>query len=297
MTAPLRAILSPRALAAWAGTDRLSTLSLHLPSAPPATLAARAFALLVGGDEVTTDAALEPLLAGVDLEVRGGCVRARESLLPLGRSLLVCDRLDASFGLHTVMWPDDSSYHLALSIPPGRRARWLDVATGSGFAPLLRPELAGEIVGTDLNPRAVAFARRGAALSGIAHATFVEADLATGIDGTFELVTCNAPIPADVGPLWRATADTSLFARLLDDVPRVLAPGGTVVVHGALAALSPLVETLRGDRVTVSYVPDGGTRFGILWWQPDGPHRHVVGYRALTAHEPHLTHLDRAAQI
>jgi SAM-dependent methyltransferase len=286
----LRRALTPRALAAWAGTDRLSTLPLHLPPGPAVTAAAKLFALYVGGDEVELEHEPDALVERV-----GNRLRARVSVLPLAQSLIVCDRLDAGGGTELVCWPDDSSYHLALAIPPGRRRRWLDVATGSAFAPLMRPELASEIVGTDLNPRAVAYARRGAELSGIGHVEVRESDLADGIDGTFDLVTCNAPIPADVGPLWRATADTTFFARLLDGIPRMLAPGGLAVIHGALAGLAPLVADLPGDRAIVSYVPEGGRQFGIVWWEPSGAPRHVVGYRELTPGRPHLTYADRVA--
>ncbi len=155
MTA-LRSILTARGLAAWARTDRLSVVAQHLPEAPALTQTARLYALFVAGDTVVLDenAAVAELL-GDDVEVVDGRARARVSVLPLGAGLLVCDRLDADGGTDLVCWPDDSSYHLARSIPPGRRARWLDVATGSAFAPILRPELAAEIVGTDLNPRAV----------------------------------------------------------------------------------------------------------------------------------------------
>jgi SAM-dependent methyltransferase len=265
-----------------------------MPASPPQTDLAALYALLVAGDDV--DRPL-PLVPDDLVERRGNALHACLSVLPLGTGLLVCDRLDADGGTDLVCWPDDSSYHLALSISPGRRARWLDVATGSGFAPILRPELAGEIGGTDLNARAIRYARRGLELSGITHATVHEADLTAGVDGTFELVTCNAPIPADVGPLWRATADTSFFARLFAEIPRVLAPDGMALVHGALGAMAPVVESLPGERVVVSYVPPGGRPFGILWWQPGAPARHVAAYRELTVDRPHLTHADRLAAL
>jgi hypothetical protein len=95
--------------------------------------------------------------------------RARIAILPLEQTLLVCDRFDAPSSRELVLCPDDSSYHLASAIPPGRRERWIDLATGSAFAPLARPALASQIVGIDLNPRAVALTRIGAGLSGCAH--------------------------------------------------------------------------------------------------------------------------------
>lgn len=285
----LRDVLTPRALAAWAGTDRLSALAFHLPSGPHATRAARLFALFVGGDTVEIDGDFG------DLVTDG---KARASILPLGSSLLVCDRLDAEGGTDLVCWPDDSSYHLARSIPPGRRARWLDIATGSGFSPLLRPELAETIVGAELNPRAVAHAKTGVELSALGdRISIVQADLTAGIDGTFDLVTCNAPIPADVGPLWRATADNTFFTRLFQEVPRVLAPGGMFVLHAALDAVASIVAMLPGECVSVSYVPEGGRQFGIVWWQPDAPARQVLSRRLLTPDRPHLTFADHAASI
>jgi hypothetical protein len=314
VTAPnvLRTLLTTRGLRSWAGTDRLSSLPLHIPSAPAQTDIAALYTVLVAGDTEPADrvrarardtctctytSTIDELVAAGEIDLTGELVRARVSILPLGNGLLVCDRLDADGGTDVVCWPDDSSYHLALSIPPGRRARWLDIATGSAFAPILRPELATEIVGTDVNPRAIGYARRGLELSGITHASVREADLTAGIDGTFELVSCNAPIPADVGPLWRATADASFFTRLFAELPGVLAPGGMAVVHGALAAMQPIIETLPGERVVVSYVPPGGRQFGILWWQPSAPPLHVTGYRELTADRPHLTHADRTSAL
>lgn len=289
----LRDVLTPRALAAWAGTNRLSTLAYRLPSAPAQTEVAALFALLVAGDELPVPSRY----AGLVRDLTEGN-RARYSILPLGPSLLVCDRLDADGGTELVCWPDDSSYHLALAVPPGRRERWLDIACGSGFAPLMRPDLAAQIVCGELNSRAVAYAKRGAELSGqSARVEIHQADLTGDIRGTFELVSCNAPIPADVGPLWRATADHTFFPRLFEQVPRVLAPSGMFVLHAALDHVASLVDQLPGERVTVSYVPEGGRQFGIVWWRPDAEPRHIVARRELTPEQPHLTHADRLAAL
>lgn len=296
----LRSVLTPRGLAAWAGTDRLSSLPLHLPNTPPLTEAARLFALLVTGDRITLPDAIrstststiwDELLDANLAEIVDDELRARVSVLPLGPSLLVCDRLDADAGLDTVCWPDDSSYHLALSIPPGRRQRWLDLACGSAFAPLLRPHLADSIVAADLNARAVDYARKGAELSGVSIDART-ADLTDGIAGPFELVTCNAPIPADVGPLWRSTADMSFFTRLFQQVPALLTDGGLLVLHAAIDHVIPLLDALPGTRTVVSYVPEGGRQFGIVHWRPTDEDRIEIRRRELTPSRPHLTHAD-----
>ncbi|HTR52218.1 MAG TPA: hypothetical protein VMJ10_16000 [Kofleriaceae bacterium] len=303
--AALRAAgLHARALAAWAGTDRLSALG-ELADRPAATPAAAVLALFVAGADVP--AALLPRLdldaiadAGL-IERAGDRVRATVSLLPLGESLLACDRCDAPPARELACWPDDSSYHLARAIPPGRRTRWIDLGTGSAFAPLARPALADAIVAADLNPRAVELATLGAALSRLDHVRAVHADLGASLAAGAELVTCNAPIPArghvPGEPMWRATAD-DFVVRLFVDAARLVADSGLVVVHAALDALAPVVAALPGERVVVAYTPARAPReFAVAWWRPGGDARHVAARRALDAARPHVDHGDRDAAL
>jgi len=299
--AALRAAgLHPRALAAWAGTDRLS--ALEHAERPAATPAAAVLALFVAGADVPA-----ALLARLDLDAlaraglidrTGEHVRARRAVLPIGEALVACDRADAPATRELVCWPDDSSYHLARAIPPGRRARWIDLGCGSAFAPLYRPALADAIVAADLNARAVELAALGAALSGLPHIHAVHADLGEGLAGGAELVTCNAPIPAASGePMWRATTG-DFVARAYEHAARLVAPRGTVVVHAALDALAPVVAALPGERVVVAYTPAGAHReFAVAWWQPGGEARHVAARRALDTARPHLDHADRDAAL
>jgi SAM-dependent methyltransferase len=300
----LRAVgLAPRALAAWAGTDRLSALPARLAelAARAVTPASAALAAFVAGAPVRA-AALDPetrafaraLHSGPSalVEPSAGGVRARASVLPLGPSLLVCDRADAPADAAQLCWPDDSSYHLARALPTGRRARWLDLGCGSGFAPLLRPELAVAIDAVDINPRAIAATRIGAALSGVGHLRAHEADLADAPAGPYDLVSCNAPIPgAAHAAVWRR-AEAGLFARLWATAAARVAPGGMIVVHGALRErrAAPAV----GERVVIAYTPDeAADGFGVLWWRPDAPPRLIERRRALSADRPHLDARDR----
>lgn len=286
--------LAPRALAAWAGTDRLAALPPRLPAlrAREPVPAAAALALFVAGAELAADRCralpLDALLEAGLLERGGAAVRAPAAVLPLGRGLLVCDRADAPEGPALVCWPDDSSHHTAGAVPPGRRARWLDLGCGSAFAAIARPEAAARLAGVDLNPRAVAHARLGLALSGIEHAEIVCGD-AAGDHGAAELITCNAPIPGDPhAAIWRRT-DAGFLARLAAAIPARLAPGGLAIVHAAREALP---AELPGERVFVAYAP-GAPAFGVLWWRPDAPARAITAYRELTAARPHLDARDR----
>ncbi len=285
--------LTPRALAAWAGTDRISALPARLAalaSVPPLP-AARVLAVFVAGAEIAAaeldDLVPTDLLVEEGLATRAGDrIRARVAVVPLGPSLLVCDRADAGDAIDLVAWPDDSSHHLASAIPAGRRRRWIDLGCGSAFAALARPELAGEILGIDLNPRALEHARLGVELSQIAHISLARHDVAGVAGPQAELVTCNAPIPdvADAA-VWRR-ADPGFFDRLWPAVADCLAPEGLAVVHAARAAIP---ADLPGERVIVSYAPG----FAVLWWRPDAPPRVVTLARELTPDRPHVDAWDR----
>jgi hypothetical protein len=300
--------LTARSLAAWAGTARLAALPARLEvlAAAPPTPAAAILALLVAGAELARaqlrtlpDDVVDQLVAAALIERRGDRLRAPLAVLPLGASLLVCDRLDAPVERDLVCGPDDSSHHLATAIPPGRRPTWCDLGCGSAFAPLARPELAERIVGIDLNPRAVRFARLGAALSGLPQLTAAVADIGDAHDAA-DLVTCNAPMPAPGAPrladlvpeIWRR-ADPDFFAKLWPALERTVRPGGLIVVHGACEAIAPALTDGRGERVIVTYTPDGVPGFAVAWWRPDAPAHLAVARRTLTADRPHLDPRDR----
>lgn len=287
--------LTEGALLAWSGTRRIPAVEWRAPGlrAREPVPAAAALALFVAGSvlEVTQAGRLpiDELVAADLLERRGDRLRASVSVLPLESTLLVCDRHDYADAEDLVRWPDDSSYHLASALAPGRRPRWLDLACGSAFAPLARPELAAEIRGVDLNPRAVRYARLGAALSGCRHVTAEPAEIGE-THAPAALVTCNAPIPGDADEaIWRR-ADATFFARMWPAARACTAPAGEIVVHCVAEAIP---ADLPGEVVIVVYTPPGERRFAITWWQPDRPVRRVVAYRELTQARPHLDPRDR----
>lgn len=287
--------LTESALLAWAGTHRLSLLPRRLSglSARPPVPASAALSQFVAGAHLTADQLrllpIDELLEVGLLERAGDRFHAPWSVLPHEQGLLVCDRDDAEDAEQLVCWPDDSSYHLASAIGPGRRPRWIDLACGSAFAPLARPNLGAEILGIDLNPRAVRFARLGAALSGCRHLTIEEAEIGV-THAPAALVTCNAPIPDDHDvAIWRH-ADRGFFDRMWPAARACTAPGGEVITHTTLDALP---EDLAGEAVTVAYTPPGERGYAITWWRPDAPARRVIARRMLTPIRPHLDPRDR----
>jgi hypothetical protein len=271
--AQLRAAgLTSRALATWAGTARLAALPARLDAiAAPTTPAAAVLALFVAGTEVARarlalpDAVLAALIAHGLVEHTADGVRARVAVVPLGPALLVCDRLDAPVERALVCWPDDSSHHLATAITPGRRARWLDLGCGSGFAALARPALAEQIVGVDVNERAVRHAQLGAALSGIRHLEVALGDVGEDREAA-ELVTCNAPMPAPAAhmasmpssvpspiPSW---APPSINSSALPSIPSsALASIPSSIVPSIPSSAPPSIASSAPSSITSSIPP------------------------------------------
>lgn len=302
-----RAGLTQAALLAWSGTHRISTWPWKIAGFArlPLTPAASALALFVGGIDrplaqvrAALGDALDALVAHGLATIAGDAVRAEVAILPLEQTLIVCDRLDADADDDAaperrvlVCWPDDSSYHLATALAPGRRERWIDLATGSAFAPLTRPALAAAITGVDLNPRAARFARLGAALSGCAHVDIVEGDITAAPLERAALVTCNAPILGDPdAAMWRST-DQAFFDRLWPAIRARVAPGGEAVIH---CVVDGIPADLPGDVVTVVYTPPEERPYAVTWWTPEAPARRRVRHRELTAARPHVDPSDRA---
>ena len=306
--AALRAAgLTERALAAWAGTSRIAALPGRLDAirARAPTPADAALALFVAGAEIAKgrlrlpDVVLDELVAQAMIERSGDWVRARVAIVPLGAALLVCDRIDAPVERDRVSWPDDSSQHLAGALPPGRRARWLDLACGSAYAPLARPALAAQVDAIDLNERAVRYAGLGARLSGIAHVACAVGDIGV-LHRAADLVTCNAPIPAtdaasDDAERWRHV-EPGFFDRLWPALRAAVRPGGMIVLHAARDALAALHDA-EGERVIVTYTPADVRAFAIAWWRPDAPARMATATRLLDVARPHVDPADREAAL
>jgi hypothetical protein len=294
-------VITRRGLAAWAGSDRIPIVRTRLAQvrALPVTRASAELALFVAGVEV--ERALLPALDDELVEIMGDRARARVAVLPIGDALIVCDRADAPEHADLVCWPDDSSFHLASAIPPGRRGAWLDLGCGSAVAPLLRPALAERILVSDLNPRAIRYAELGAKLSNVRLETLL-GDLAVSPS---DLITCNAPIPGENvnvngsgsgsgSAIWRAT-DEGFVTRLFEASRPALLPDGLVVVHSALDAIP---ATLPGESVVVAYTPpDAPRQFAITWWRPGGEARQIRARRLLDLSRPHLDHHDREAAL
>jgi release factor glutamine methyltransferase len=157
--------------------------------------------------------------------------------------------------------------------------RVLEIGAGSGY---IARHLAGKvalIVATDVNPHAC----RAATGPGVGVA---RADLTAGIRGQFDLVLFNAPYlptqPEERLGDWLekaldgGTTGREVIARLLPDLPRVLAPGGRVLL---------VISDLTGVEEVLGLLGDAGFKAEIVREEEVEGERLMV-VRAVRARHP-----------
>ncbi len=121
-----------------------------------------------------------------------------------------------------------------------RRGRSLDLCTGSGIQALNGAYSFEEVWGSDINPRAVSFARANAAANGIKHAKFVESNLFANIEGTFDLITANTPfLLLDEGSKaldgYGGKYGMEVELRIFADLDKFLKPNGASLIVASSA--------------------------------------------------------------
>ena len=172
-----------------------------------------------------------------------------------------------------VLIPRPETEHVvevALEVGRGAR-RVLDIGTGSGaLAVTLRLELAAETWATDISPAALSVAQGNAARLG-ADVRFVACDLMDAIaPGTMDLIVSNPPyVPLahreglqrevrDFEPhlaLFAGSSGFELYDHIVADAPRVLRPGGWLILELGFTSLDH-VKALLADWNSVRVIPD-----------------------------------------
>jgi len=129
----------------------------------------------------------------------------------------------------------------------------LDLGCGGGVQALLAARHAERVVGADLNPRAVAFARFNARLNGVTNAEFRVGDLFDPVRGEkFDLLVCNPPyvVSPDAQILFRdgGRPGDSLCAEIVRRAGEHLEEGGfaTILVNWVAPLGGDWSEPLRG---------------------------------------------------
>ncbi len=190
---------------------------------------------LPGGDALVA--------SGLAHEVGGGRVASSFRAVPLLGTVFVADAPTGS--PDACLPPSPTTMELAMVAPP-TAGRVLDVGTGAGaLAVAAALGGAGEVVATDVSPRACALARLNAAIAGVA-VDVRQGDLLAPVTGDrFDVVVSQPPFlpwPPTVTPIGHLHGGPSgdeVARALLVSVGGVLADGGAVVVRADRPAVAP----------------------------------------------------------
>ena len=153
--------------------------------------------------------------------------------------------------------PSEDSILLTESLDIRIGEKVLEIGTGSGIVSIQCALNGADVVCGDINPRAVALARRNAAANGV-DIDVRETDVYSNIEGRFDTIVFNLPyLPVeDEGELakaWSGGPDgLGPLPRLLEGAPEHLLPAGrVVVVVSSLMDRAGLDKTLEGYEVKV----------------------------------------------
>ena len=153
--------------------------------------------------------------------------------------------------------PSEDSILLTESLDIRIGEKVLEIGTGSGIVSIQCALNGADVVCGDINPRAVALARRNAAANGV-DIDVRETDVYSNIEGRFDTIVFNLPyLPVeDEGELakaWSGGPDgLGPLPRLLEGAPEHLLPDGrVVVVVSSLMDRAGLDKTLEGYDVKV----------------------------------------------
>jgi methylase of polypeptide subunit release factors len=233
--------------------------------------------------------AIGPLLASGLLEPEGGCLRPGASLVPHDDLLIASDRHDGEGRADIVPGVQRPSDLLARLTPRPRVSRALDLGTGCGIQALLLSRHCGQVVATDISPRALAFAAFNAELNGVDNVEFREGSLLEPVTGEeFDLIVSNPPyvISPESRYVFRDSGrrGDELCRELIVALPDVLSDGGiaTVLISWSQPVYAPAptpVQWLEGGPCSALMLVGGAqdpNEAAALWNQPlrDDPERY-----------------------
>jgi SAM-dependent methyltransferase len=209
----------------------------------------------VGSLFVTTDWWREP---------KGGPDTDPNRVMPLGRDSYGLARLIASFG--------------------GGDA--VDLCTGSGVGALKAAPRFDRVLGVDINPRAINFARFNALLNDLDNCSFEQGDLYGPVgDRRFDLVTANppfVPVPGATGLLYRDGGPSG------EDVLREIVSGCPAHLkgHGVGIIVTDLVEhrgTSYEEKLTTWLGTGSGSTVAVLRRPAETIYRYATTHLSHTA--------------
>jgi SAM-dependent methyltransferase len=175
-----------------------------------------------------------------------------------------------------------------------RRGRALDLGCGAGTLALLLATQSGEVVGTDINPRAVEIARFNAFINDIRNVEFRAGDLYATVAGEqFDLILSQPPyFPAPPGAsqtfLHGGLRGDELALRIIDEAARHLSAQGRAIVfatwpedHKTEARPGARLLEIVSNRQSLTVIEHAGDSAGwaARFEAPAGSWGHVRSWR------------------
>jgi SAM-dependent methyltransferase len=223
--------------------------------------------IFLRGETVRASPSGLSVLEGAGLVERAG----RKRIVPRARVFPILGKLVAA-DLPTHRAPDQvfslmfEQVYVVRNFSAGEGDRVLELCAGSGVNSLFAADRASSVVGTDVNPRAIAFAEFNRAVEEpAAPVEFREGSLFEPVAGDeFDLVLVNPPFElVPEGETWFQHSDggedgLAVARRCLESAPRFLAPAGRfeIITWSPGARTEPLLvrmleETFPDRRVEV----------------------------------------------
>ncbi len=147
--------------------------------------------------------------------------------------------------------PDTYRYVRLLRQSVNSSQRIVDVGCGSGVGGIMMAKAAKRIVLTDINDRALSFARVNAELASVtSHVEILHSDVLTSVEGTFDTVICNPPYLVDESK--RTYRDgggehgTDFALRVVRESLERLPPSGRIILYTGTCIVDG-VDVLRRD--------------------------------------------------
>jgi len=145
--------------------------------------------------------------------------------------------------------PAEDTFLLAENLAVSEGDTALDVGTGTGLIALLMARKASFVLGVDINPLSVEFAKENARLNGITNVEFRLSDLFENVREKFDVITFNAPYlpgepeePIDLA-LVGGKDGREVIDRFIERATEHLKPGGIVQI--VQSSVTGIDETLR----------------------------------------------------
>jgi carbamoyltransferase len=144
------------------------------------------------------------------------------------------------FDEDAVMYVGMDSMGLVYTAPQYLANRVLDLCCGSGIQSLVASRYAKEVVGVDINPRAIRFARFNAQLNGVCNTQFHLGNLYEAVSGSFDTILANPPFVPSPNEQCRfrdgGVDGEEILARIISESAKNLTP------HGRLFIVTDLVN-------------------------------------------------------